>query len=157
MSQRRSRVTVSLIALAALLALSGMFFARVTAQPPAGGLAPKFLVDPFWPRPLPNRWLLGQVSGVAVDGQDHVWIIQRPKSLTEDERGATLTPPRNECCVPASPVMEFDNEGNLLQAWGGPGPGYDWPANEHGIYTTEGDNAKRVQKFVYQGLFPLGE
>ena len=77
MSQRRFRATVSLIAVAAPLALSGMFFARVTAEAPADGLVPKFVVDPFWPRPLPNRWLLGQVSGVAVDAQDHVWIIQR--------------------------------------------------------------------------------
>ena len=164
MNQRRCRVTVSLIALAVLLALSGLFFARVTAQPPADGLAPKFIVDPFWPRPLPNRWLLGQVSGVAVDGQDHVWIIQRPKSLTEDERGATLTPPRNECCVPAPPVMEFDNEGNLLQAWGGPGPGYDWPANEHGIYVDpqsnvwlagNGEKDNQILKFTRAGRFVM--
>jgi hypothetical protein len=86
LSQRRFRVTVPAIALAVVLALSAVFFARVMAQP-AAGLAPKFTVDPFWPKPLPNRWLLGQVSGVAVDGQDHVWIIQRPRSLTEDERG----------------------------------------------------------------------
>lgn len=161
LSQRRFRVTVPAIALAVGLALSAVFFARVMAQPKAG-LAPKFIVDAFWPKPLPNRWLLGQVSGVAVDGQDHVWIIQRPRSLTEDERGATLTPPRNECCIPAPPVMEFDNEGNLLSAWGGPGPGYDWPANEHGIYVDpqnnvwlagNGEKDNQILKFTRDGRF----
>jgi hypothetical protein len=162
LSQRRFRVTVvPAIALAVVLALSAVLFARVMAQPKAG-LAPKFIVDAFWPKPLPNRWLLGQVSGVAVDGQDHVWIIQRPRSLTEDERGATLTPPRNECCIPAPPVMEFDNEGNLLSAWGGPGPGYDWPANEHGIYVDpqnnvwlagNGEKDNQILKFTRDGRF----
>jgi DNA-binding beta-propeller fold protein YncE len=95
---------------------------------------PTFQVDPFWPKTLPNNWLLGQVSGVAVDDRDHVWIIQRPGSLTEDERGAALTPPRSKCCIPAPPVIEFDPAGNVVQAWGGPGPGHDWFTSEHGIY-----------------------
>src|ERR1700756_1021378 len=65
----------------------------------AAAEAPVFEVDPFWPKPLPNNWLMGQAAGVAARG-DHVWVIQRPKSLTEDERGATLTPPRSLCCRP---------------------------------------------------------
>ena len=69
---------------------------------------------------------MGQAAGVAVDAQDHIWVVQRPKSLTDDERGATLAPPRSLCCVPAPPVLQFDAEGNLLQAWGGPGAGYEW-------------------------------
>ena len=101
--------------------------------------AATFVVDPYWPKPLPNNWILGQVAGIAVDTRDHVWIIQRPGSLTDDERGATLNPPVSKCCVPAPPVMEFDPEGNLVQAWGGSGQGYDWPSftgggfGEHGI------------------------
>src|SRR5690242_10352700 len=67
----------------------------------AAGEAPHMVVDPFWPKPLPNNWILGQVSGVAVDAQDHVWIIHRPRTLTPDEKGATLDPPRSKCCVPA--------------------------------------------------------
>jgi DNA-binding beta-propeller fold protein YncE len=127
-------------------------------------MAPRFVVDPFWPKPLPNRWIFGQVSGVAVDRHDHVWIVHRPKSLTEDERGATLTPPRSLCCVPAPPVMEFDVEGRLVQAWGGPGPGYDWPANEHGIYVDHQDNVwlagngekdHHLLKFTRAGKFTL--
>lgn len=128
----------------------------------APGAAPRFEVDPSWPKPLPNNWLLGQAAGVAVDGHDHVWVIQRPKTLTEDERGATLTPPRSLCCAPAPPVMEFDTEGHLLQAWGGPGAGYTWPDNEHGIFVDHrdqvwiaGNGAKdgQILKFRRDGKF----
>src|SRR5690242_15400791 len=79
---------------------------------------PKFEVDPFWPKPLPNNWTLGQVAGVAVDERDHVWIMQRPRSLSRLESAAGQRPPRAKCCVAAPPVMEFDPEGNVVQAWG---------------------------------------
>lgn len=123
-----------------------------------------FAVDPYWPKPLPNNWILGQVSGVAVDNRDHVWILQRPRSLTDDERGAALNPPVSRCCVPAPPVMEFDIEGNLVQAWGGPGQGYDWPGNEHGIsidpkgfvwIAANGENDGQVLKFTREGKLVL--
>ena len=111
-------------------ALAGLVIATAVhaAEPP------KFKVDPFWPKPLPNNWIMGQAAGVAVDGEDHIWVVQRPRTLTDDEKAASLNPPRTKCCVAAPPVMEFDQEGNLIKAWGGPGNGYDWPANEHGIY-----------------------
>src|SRR5690606_26440651 len=83
--------------------------------------APRFKVDPAWPKALPNSWIMGQAAGVAVDGSDHVWVIQRPKSLTPDEAGAAQVPPRSKCCKPAPPVLEFDQAGNLLRSWGGPG------------------------------------
>jgi DNA-binding beta-propeller fold protein YncE len=158
-------VTMTIRWLAAAIALGVLILpAALDAQRPGEAMAPRFAVDPSWPKPLPNRWLLGQVSGVAVDRHDHVWIVQRPKSLTEDERGAALTPPRSLCCVPAPPVMEFDAEGNLLQAWGGPGHGYDWPANEHGIFVDHhdhvwlagnGDKDHHVLKFTRAGRFVL--
>src|SRR5262245_36160858 len=94
---------------------------------------PRFQVDPLWPQTLPNNWIMGQAAGIAVDAQDHVWVIQRPRSLTNDEKAATLSPPTSKCCAPAPPVMEFDRDGKLLRAWGGPGQGYDWPQNEHGV------------------------
>jgi DNA-binding beta-propeller fold protein YncE len=100
---------------------------------------PQFEVDAAWPKPLPNRWLMGQASGVAVDRHDHIWVVQRPKSLTDDEKGATLTPPRSICCAPAPAVLQFDVEGNLLASWG-PVAGHPWPANEHGIYVDHQDN-----------------
>src|ERR1700759_5087247 len=95
--------------------------------------APKFQVDVSWPKTLPNNWIMGQAAGVAVDAQDHVWVIQRPKTLTDDEKAESLTPPHTKGCVPAPPVMEFDTDGKLVRAWGGPGEGYEWPENEHGI------------------------
>ena len=161
---RTQRIAATLALLTLLIALVALDGPPASAQRAGDGLAPRFQVDPFWPKPLPNRWILGQVAGVAVDAQDHVWIVQRPKSLTEDERGATLSPPRSLCCAPAPPVMEFDAEGNLLQAWGGPGPGFDWPANEHGIYVDpqgnvwlagNGEKDSHIIKFTRDGRFLL--
>ena len=113
---------------------------------------------------MPNRWILGQVSGVATDAEDHIWVLQRPKSLTDDERGATLNPPQSICCAPAPPVLELDAAGSLLRSWGGPGVGYDWPQNEHGIHvdakgfvwiTGNGDNDGQVLKFTRDGKFVM--
>src|SRR3989449_3567824 len=101
--------------------------AAATAQ------APRFEVDPLWPKPLPNKWILGQTIGVSVDGQDHVWIIHRAGSLEPGEVHATTNPPTSQCCAPAPPILEFDAAGNLIGHWGGPGQGYDWPDSNHGI------------------------
>src|SRR6266702_8244155 len=96
--------------------------------------APKYRVDPFWPQELPNNWIMGQIGGLAVDREDHIWVLQRPASNTVDEIGASVTPPRSICCIAAPPVLEFDKQGHLLHSWGGPGEGFDWPKSEHGIY-----------------------
>ena len=97
---------------------------------------PAFEVDPLWPKPLPNHWLLGSVTGVAVDAQDHVWVVHRGyDSMTaRTEIGAATNPKTAEaCCVPAPPVLEFDAAGNLVGHWGGPGDKYDWPVSPGGI------------------------
>jgi len=95
--------------------------------------APRFQVDPFWPKPLPNHWVLGSVTGVAVDSRDHVWIIHRgADSLANNEKGGILNPPTG-CCVPAPQVLEFDPAGNLVSHWGGPGEGFEWPQSPGGI------------------------
>ena len=99
-----------------------------------------YQVDPFWPKALPNDWLIGQVGGVAVDARDHIFVLQRPRSLTKDEAGAAQDPPLADCCHPAPPILELDAEGNLIKAWGGPGDGYDWPETEHGIFIDHQDN-----------------
>ena len=100
---------------------------RVAAAQPK---APSFQVDPMWPT-MPKQWILGQVSGLDVDAQDHVWIIQRPWSLNDDEKARN---PDAVCCTAAPPVMEFDAAGNYLQGWGGEGPGYEWPKDEHTVH-----------------------
>jgi hypothetical protein len=93
---------------------------------------PAFKVDPFWPKPLPNHWLVGAVAGVAVDSRDHVWIIHRPSTLQPNEIRAAYKG--------APPVLEFDAAGNLVSSWGGPGAGYEWPELEHGIYVDAKSN-----------------
>jgi hypothetical protein len=121
---------VTLIVLAAGLGIGSKVLGR-----PSGGsvVAPRFEVDPFWPKPLPNHWRIGMTIGVSVDAQDHVWVIHRPKSIVAGELHAESNPPASECCVKGPPVIEFDKDGNVIGHWGGPGQGYDWPISEHGI------------------------
>jgi hypothetical protein len=122
------------LAILTSLAVAERFAARVAAQrPPA---APHYDVDPFWPK-MPKGWILGQVSGITVDSRDHIWLIQRPWSLESDEKAQN---PEAECCREAPPVMEFDADGNYIQGWGGPGQGYEWPRDEHGIFVDHKNN-----------------
>jgi len=122
---------------------------------------PTFEPDPYWPKRLPNNWVLGQVSGVAVDADDHVWVVHRPR--TTDEHDNYLRDGTADCCQPAPAVLEFDQAGDLLQAWGGPGAGYDWPNIEHGItvdgddvwITGNGDGDTALLKFSKTGEFRL--
>jgi len=99
-----------------------------------------FEVDPFWPGPLPDNWILGQVAGIDVDSRDHVWVLHRPLSLTPEETGAMQEPPVSECCVSAPPVIEFDSDGDVVRSWGGPDFVDMWPQVEHGIYVDFEDN-----------------
>jgi DNA-binding beta-propeller fold protein YncE len=127
----RSRYLAAGLLVAAALLLSE------AGRPPrvqaAGVVAPRFEVDPFWPKPLPNHWVLGQTIGISTDAQGHIWIVHRPGSLEPGEVHATTNPPISQCCTPAPPVLEFDAAGNLVSHWGGPGQGYDWPDSNHGI------------------------
>ncbi|MED5563530.1 MAG: hypothetical protein VYB16_03420 [Gemmatimonadota bacterium] len=131
-------------------------------------MAPMFEVDPFWPKPLPNHWLLGSTIGAAVDSRDHVWIIHRGNddgNLAPNEIPSQQSPPiADECCSSAPPVLEFDAEGNLVGFWGGPGDGYTWPASNHGIVVDHMDNVwiggngggdSHVLKFTRAGEFLL--
>lgn len=103
--------------------------------------APMFEVDPFWPKPLPNHWILGATIGLAVDSRDHVFIIHRRDTFNErTEIGAATDPVKADCCIPAPNVLEFDPDGNLVNHWGGPGDGYDWPTSNHGITVDHKDN-----------------
>jgi len=136
---------------------------KAEAQARASAQAPMFEVDPLWPKPLPNHWLLGMTIGVWVDDQDHVWIIHRGgPTLHANERALELKV--GECCASAPPVLEFDQAGNLLHAWGGPGTGYEWPESNHGIHVDYkgnvwigGNGAKdaHLLKFTKEGKFLL--
>src|SRR5471032_2970351 len=127
MLKQTFRIGTWLVLLAALGIGERAVERRAQAQQPSP--VPKFEVDPFWPK-MPDGWILGQVGGVAIDAQDHAWIIQRPWSLNSDEKAGN---PEAKCCREAPPVMEFDAAGNYLQGWGGDGPGYEWPRDEHAI------------------------
>jgi len=118
MTPRQARQVVS--GLAVLFAS-----AMLSAQQPS---LPMFKLDPSWPPTLPNGWVMGQMSGVAVDSHDNVWLFHRPRLIPNDKRAHA-----------APPVLEFDANGKFLQGWGGPGAGYEWPENEHGIYVDDKD------------------
>ena len=98
---------------------------EASAQTPS---APIFREDTSWPK-MPAQWKIGNVASVAVDSRDHVWILHRPRTL-----------PADQLAMAAPPVMEFDAEGNFVQAWGGKGAGYEWPQREHGIYVDHTDH-----------------
>ena len=137
-------------------AVTPLIVLTMIVQPPAVPPAPTYQVDPFWPKPLPNHWIVGAVVGVAVDAQDHVWITHRPSTLQPNETRSIWKA--------APPVLEFDQAGNLVSSWGGPGPGYEWPQLEHGIYVDSrnnvwlgagGDKDAHVLKFRRDGTFLL--
>src|SRR5579884_2651064 len=133
MMTRNRCIGASFLTVLIVLAAAYAVLEKRAAVQAAGVQAPMFEVDPLWPKPLPNHWLLGMTIGVSVDAQDHVWIIHRGASLEPKEVYATANPPAASCCQPAPPVLEFDQAGNLIGHWGGPGEGYDWPASNHGI------------------------
>jgi len=129
---------------------------------------PTFEVDPLFPKNLPNHWLMGPTIGVDVDSRDHIWVVHRNtpnQFVLNTEIGLTADPPVAECCQPGPPVLEFDQEGNLVQGWGGPGTetgDYTWPLSNHGITIDGADNVwiggnggpdSHVVKFDRQGNF----
>jgi DNA-binding beta-propeller fold protein YncE len=134
---------------------------RATAQTSRAQI-PMFEPDPLWSEALPNKWVTGQVGGVAVDSHDNVWVFHRPATIPDGEKAAALNPPQAECCIPAPSVLEFAPNGKFLQAWGGPAQGYEWPSTEHGIFVDSKDNVwlsgsakddNQILKFTSKGKF----
>ncbi len=127
--------------------------------------APSFEVDPEWPKPLPNHWVLGNVIGVGVDDRDHIFIVHRNDTFDSTaEIGAVASPKASECCVPAPPVIEFDPAGNVVAAWGGPPADkkYVWPSSNHGVAIDNkgnvwiggnGQGDSHILKFTHDGHF----
>ena len=138
------------------------FIAGALLQP-ALAEPPKFQVDPTWPQTLPSNWIIGTIGGIFVDAQDHIWINQRPSSLDAREKRAS-TATNVICCVPAPPVIEFDQAGKVVQGWGGDGPDYKWGNDGHGIFVDHnnfvwvGDNVEaggHIYKFTRDGTFVM--
>jgi hypothetical protein len=148
---------------AAFSILAFLLFAGYCQVALAQAPQPHFKVDPYWPKELPNNWIVGQISGITVDSNDHIWVLQRPLSNTPDEISADPSSPRHAmCCFPAPPVLVFDLEGTLLKSWGGPGKGYDWPLVEHGILVDKAGNVwitgsgvgdRQILEFTNDGKF----
>lgn len=129
---------ITKIALPGLLVLTALFTGqqRLLQTVDAASkdrMVPQFVVDPFWPQPLPNKWLLGRTIGIAVDPRDHIYIVHRDQDSMFMSQELGLDRGTAECCTAAPPIIEFDREGNLINAWGGPGEGYTWPESNHGI------------------------
>ncbi|HYW32197.1 MAG TPA: hypothetical protein VE869_11865 [Gemmatimonas sp.] len=160
---RKRQLFVGGSMLAALVALAaGQSVLRADASQTVQ--APRFEVDPFWPRALPNHWILGSVIGVGVDSRDHVFIIHRGDSTLNQrtEAGGSGANPIAECCTSAPPILEFDAAGGFVKAWGGPGTGYAWPVSNHGIAIDDQDNVwiggngtgdSHILKFSHDGKF----
>lgn len=154
--------------------------------------APIFEIDPFWPKPLPNHWVTGSTIGVSVDAQDNVWTIHRPNTVEDNFRAADImvgssaakddealpsaepanragpATPIGKCCKVAPPVLVYDQAGNVVKSWGGPGQGYDWPDSNHGITVDHrgnvwlaGNGNKDTQVLKFDGagkfLFQIGK
>jgi hypothetical protein len=137
-------------------AVAGLVYAQQRATAP-----PRYRVDPFWPKPLPNKWSMQQIVDIYVDKDDHVWAINRRVDARPDELTAATNPPRGECCVLGPEVLEFDPDGNVVNSWGGPDYHQGWPGRlqtiavdrDKNVYlsgTTPGDS---IIKFSRDGKF----
>ena len=161
-STRRRRLFTGVSFLAVALALGAvetMLDSRAAAQGKATVQAPMFEVDPLWPKPLPHNWALGNAIGIAVDSKDQVWMFHRTTGVAENFKAAGAS-----CCTVAPPILGFNQAGDLVGSWGGPGEGFTWPDSNHGLWIDpegnfwiggNGDKDTQVLKFTSGGKFLL--
>ncbi len=136
--KRNVFVGASIFGLAAILGAGSAFVKSEKAVVHAAGvMVPKFEADPYWPKPLPNHWVLGMTIGVSMDTHDDVWIIHRPGTLERMESYATRGD--GDCCTAAPDVLEFNPAGDLIRHWG-KAEGHDWPSSNHGITVDKDGN-----------------
>jgi len=162
MNRQQQLTGVAILLLLTALAVTERFLDQSVAAQTRGAVqAPRFEVDPMWPKPLPNHWVLGNVIGVWADERDHIWVVHRGSdTLANNEKGLELK--SADCCAGAPPVLEFDASGALVNSWGGPGNGYDWPDSNHGIFIDHvgnvwiggnGPGDSHIVKFTRDGKF----
>jgi DNA-binding beta-propeller fold protein YncE len=153
MRKQFQTIAILLVAIVAMIAYGPRALEEIaSAQAKAAAMEiPKFRADGSWPK-LPSKWTMAIVSSTCIDEQDHLWVLQRPNTLTAEEKPKA-----------APPVLEFDAQGNFIQGWGGPGAGYDWPETEHGIYIDPkgfvwiggNGNDDQILKFTKAGKFVM--
>ena len=167
-SPRILPIGVILFAAPFLGSCAGAEDSEATRARDAGGDVPTFTVDPSWPLEMPDKWIMGAVTAVFVDAQDHVWVTHLPETLTPEEISAVQDPPLGTCCVPAPVVIEFDAQGNVVQGWGDPATQdiSEFPRNAHGLFIDHNDfvwigtfRHHRVMKFTRSGelVMQIGE
>jgi hypothetical protein len=130
MKLNRMYAGLAILGLSAVLATGSVLVSKRNVVQASGVMAPKFEVDPYWPKPLPNHWVIGQTIGLSIDSNDNVWIVHRPGTLEPKE--SYLKTNSAECCLAAPDILEFDSAGNLIRHWG-KAEGHDWPTSNHGI------------------------
>jgi len=146
----RSSMWLALASAALAASACGGDGGEAVAAGPGPGMTPTFEVDPSWPR-IPNDWILGITSGLAIDAENNIWVLQRPRTLTPEDAPHA-----------APPVLVFDTAGNFIKGWGGDGDGYEWPGTEHGIFVDHNDHVwiagsgegdDQILKFTTDGEF----
>lgn len=165
MQKRNVTVGLALVGMITIVACAAETLDGMASQE---GSVPLFEVDPFWPKPLPEHWLMGPTIGVTVDQNDGIWIVHRntpDQFAARTEIGQVQDPQLSQCCQPGPPVLHFDQDGNLLHAWGGPGTetgDYVWPGSNHGITVDNmgnvwiggnGGQDRHILKFTTDGQF----
>jgi hypothetical protein len=160
----RTRAVAAKLAMTIVLSAAAVIVEHAVGAQGAGTQVPMFEPDPLFTQALPNKWVTGMVGGVAVDVHDNFWVFHRPATIPDGEKAAALNPPQAECCIPAPAVLEFDSQGRFVQAFGGPGDGYEWPTSQHGIFVDHQDNVwlsgsskqdNQILKFSTKGKFLL--
>ena len=166
---KKNRKLFTGAAFVAVLATLGVVQGMIDKAAAQAKQVPRFEVDPFWPKPMPNYEVFGQTIGLGISSDDHVWVIHRgndPGNLDRTEISVMKpgAPPVSDCCNPAPPVVEFDPAGNRVAAWGGPKEGapYQWPESNHGIVVDHkgfvwiggnGGPDSHILKFTRDGKF----
>jgi DNA-binding beta-propeller fold protein YncE len=134
----------SLLALLTAAGVGPSAFVGTLGAQTTRATAPTVEVDPLWPKPFPQKkaWIIGSVTGVAVDGQDRIWVVHRGvDSLQTNEKGPALEPWASSCCFAAPQILAFDTAGTLVASWDPKtGSGYDWPVNPSGIAVDDKGN-----------------
>jgi hypothetical protein len=139
------------------IAFHNNFIGSANAQPAGDVMVPMFVVDPSWPKPLPNHWVQAMTIGLSMDSHDNIWIVHRPQTLEQKESYSTRG--EADCCTAAPDVLEFNEAGDLLRHWGRDevrGNGHDWPSSNHGITIDKDGNVWLGGNGAYQPMPPPG-